>query len=402
MKLSVIIVNYKVKYFLEQCLCSVLKACKEMDAEIWVVDNDSTDGSREYFKDKFPSIRFIWNEANVGFSKANNQALRLAKGEFVLFLNPDTIVPEDGLSACIRFLENQQDAGALGVRMIDGGGNFLKESKRGFPSPSTALFKLFGCSALFPRSSLFARYYIGHLPETATNKTEVLAGAFLMAKKDVLDKTGGFDEDYFMYGEDVDLSYRITQLGYANYYFAGTTIIHFKGESTRRDLNYLKLFYGAMDRFVKKQSSSRMIVLNGIIRLGIYFRAGIAALMLGWKRLFSKRKSPLFQSALIIGSADDCRIISDHLVKTQGPSNKITCCSDLADSISIKKAILNSAAKNIVLCESVLSFKEMIGLINTINQPTRFWFHAHGSFSMVGSGDKDLPGGALGWNRLRV
>lgn len=300
MRLSVIIVNYNVKYFLEQCLYSVQGACAGIAAEIIVVDNSSTDGSREYLELAFPDVQFIWNNNNVGFAKANNQAIALAGGEFVLILNPDTILPEDCLTSSLQFFSDHPKAGALGVRMIDGSGKFLKESKRAFPSPLTSLFKLSGLARLFPRSALFARYHLGHLPEHEEHEVDVLAGAFMMIPKKVLNEVGTFDERFFMYGEDVDLSYRIQQAGYKNYYFAGCSIIHFKGESTKRgSLNYVRMFYKAMSLFVKKHySGSRAGIFIFLIQTGIFIRAIFSALA----NLLKKLGLPIVDALIIFSS----------------------------------------------------------------------------------------------------
>lgn len=278
MQLSIIIVNYNVKYFLEQCLFSVLKACANLQAEIIVVDNNSTDGSRQLLEQKFPGVYFYWNTVNAGFAKANNQALKYAKGEFILFLNPDTIVSEDCFEKCLSFFKSNPGTGALGVKMIDGSGGFLKESKRAFPGPLTSLFKLSGLAKIFPHSKTFARYHLGHLSKDETHEVDVLAGAFMMIPSKILNESGGFDETFFMYGEDVDLSYRIQKAGYKNYYFAGTTIIHFKGESTKKgSLNYVRLFYSAMSLFVKKHySGTKAGIFNMLIQTGILLRAILA------------------------------------------------------------------------------------------------------------------------------
>ena len=217
MQLSVIIVNYNVKYFLEQCLCSVLKACTDIETEIFVVDNNSTDGSRPFLEPLFPSVNFIWNDSNAGFAKANNQAVVKATGGHILFLNPDTIVPEDCFEKCLEFFKANPLAGALGVHMIDGSGKFLQESKRAFPSPLTSFYKLTGFTGLFPQSKIFAKYYLGHLSEKENHEVDVLAGAFMMLPRGVINKTGSFDEQFFMYGEDVDLSYRVQQAGFKNF-----------------------------------------------------------------------------------------------------------------------------------------------------------------------------------------
>ncbi|MGZ3852814.1 MAG: glycosyltransferase family 2 protein [Flavisolibacter sp.] len=281
MRLSVIIVNYNVKYFLEQCLLSVQKSAAGLEVQVMVVDNQSKDGSLEYLQPKFPGVHFIDNERNAGFAKACNRGLKCAKGELVLFLNPDTIVPEDCFTKCLSFFDTHPDCGALGIKMIDGSGKFLKESKRSFPSPLTSLYKLTGLSLVFPKSRVFGRYHLGHLDKNSNHEVDVLAGAFMMVRKSLLEKVGGFDEDFFMYGEDVDLSYRIQEAGFKNYYLSETAIIHFKGESTRRgSLNYVKMFYNAMSVFVRKHyGRTRAGVFNFLIHLAIWARAAVAAML---------------------------------------------------------------------------------------------------------------------------
>ncbi len=300
MRLSVIIVNYNVKYFLEQCLYSVQKACAGLEAEIIVVDNCSTDGSREFLEPAFPGVRFIWNSSNEGFAKANNQAIAVANGEYILFLNPDTLVPEDCFEKSIQFLRSQQKAGALGIKMIDGSGKFLKESKRAFPSPLTSLYKLSGLSVLFPRSKTFARYHLGHLSAEENHEVDVLAGAFMMMPRSVLKEIGNFDETFFMYGEDVDLSYRIQKAGYRNFYFAESSIIHFKGESTKRgSMNYVRMFYTAMSLFVKKHySGSRARFFTFLVQVGILTRASMAAT----GNLLKKAGLPMLDAGIILTS----------------------------------------------------------------------------------------------------
>lgn len=275
--ISVIIVNYNVKYFLEQCLLAVAEAFRNEPGEIIVFDNASSDGSKEYLEPKFPDVRFIWNEENIGFGKANNQALKYAQGDTILFLNPDTLIGEQCLQKTVRFLRETKDAGALGIKMVDGSGTFLKESKRGYPCVMTSFYKLCGLTRLFPNSRVFAQYYLGHLDDKQTQEVDVLAGAFMMVKKEVLEKTGSFDEQFFMYGEDIDLSYRIQKSGYKNYYYADETIIHFKGESTRRgSLNYIRLFYSAMLVFVNKHYTGFTAGLyRFLLKLAIGIRATI-------------------------------------------------------------------------------------------------------------------------------
>lgn len=297
MKLSVIIVNYNVKYFLEQCLHSVQKACRETEAEVIVVDNNSVDGSVRMVREKFPEVILIENRENKGFSKANNQAVRKAKGEYILLLNPDTIVEDDTLLKCVRFMDEHPDAGGLGVKMLDGKGKFLPESKRGLPYPSVAFYKIFGLSALFPRSKVFGRYHLGYLDKEKTHVVDVLSGAFMMLRKKALDQTGLLDEAFFMYGEDIDLSYRISRAGYRNYYFPEARIIHYKGESTKKgSINYVFLFYNAMIVFAKKhftQKNARLFSM--LINVAIYFRAFLSILT----RFFTRIIFPLTDGAII-------------------------------------------------------------------------------------------------------
>ena len=297
MKLSVVIVNYNVKYFLEQCLYAAQKAACKVSSEIVVVDNDSVDGSCQMVEEKFPGVQLIRNKENLGFSKANNQAIRISKGEYILLLNPDTVVEEDSFLKIVAFMDCTPDAGGLGVKMIDGKGRFLPESKRGLPTPEVAFWKMFGFSKLFPHSKRFGRYHLGYLSNDQVHEVEVLAGAFMLLRRETLHKVGLLDEDYFMYGEDIDLSYRITQGGYKNYYFPETTIIHYKGESTKKgSINYVKVFYNAMIIFARKHFSKgnarRYAIL---INLAIYFRAFIS--LLG--QFFRKAFLPVLDALLI-------------------------------------------------------------------------------------------------------
>lgn len=258
MKLSVVIVNYNVEHFLEQCLKSVQAAVKNIDAEVFIVDNDSVDGSCEMVKEKFPEFTLIESKENLGFSKGNNLAIRKSVGEYVLLLNPDTLVEEDTFTKVCDFMDEHPDAGGLGVNMVDGNGEFLPESKRGLPTPAVAFYKIFGLSSIFPKSKRFGAYHLGHLDKNETHEIEILSGAFMLMRKTALDKVGLLDEKYFMYGEDIDLSYRLLKGGYKNYYFAGTKIIHYKGESTKKgSLNYVKVFYKAMIIFAETHFSNK-------------------------------------------------------------------------------------------------------------------------------------------------
>lgn len=299
MKLSIVIVNYNVLHFLEQCLLSTFKALEGISSEVFVVDNNSVDGSVAMVREKFPQAICIANTENVGFSKANNQAMRLAKGEYFLLLNPDTVVQEDTFAKCIAYMDAHPETGGMGVKMIDGMGNFLPESKRGLPTPAVALYKLSGLIRLFPKSKTFGHYYMGHLPENETNNVEILAGAFMLMRKTVLDKVGLLDEDYFMYGEDIDLSYRILKGGYKNVYFADTQIIHYKGESTKKgSLNYVFIFYKAMQIFATKHFSTGQAKLyNFVINVAIWLRAAVSIL----GRLLRSIATPLVDAGLIFG-----------------------------------------------------------------------------------------------------
>lgn len=277
MTLSIIIVSYNVKYFLEQCLFSVKKAISNIQAEVIIVDNQSTDNSIPYLQAIFPQFTFYKNDKNEGFGKACNKGLSMASGKYVLFLNPDTIVAEDSFEKCIEAFENDKTIGATGVKMLDGRGRFLKESKRAFPSPVTSFYKLSGLAVIFPKSAKFAKYHLGNLDENSDHEADVLSGAFMMVRKTILDKLKGFDEAFFMYGEDIDLSYRIQQLGYKNLYLASSPVIHFKGESTQTaSLNYVIMFYKAMGIFVNKHyGGAKKFFFIFFIHLAILLRAAI-------------------------------------------------------------------------------------------------------------------------------
>ena len=282
-QLSIIIVNYNSRSLIEQCLVSVEMATVGIHTEIIVIDNNSTDGSKEYLPSKFAGVKFIFNDANLGFAKACNQGFRISSGNYLLFLNPDTILSETCLKDCISFFESHTDAGAAGVRMLDEKGNFLKESKRGLPSPSTSFYKLFGLTAMFPASKTIGKYYQGHLPENENNPVDVLSGAFMMIKKEVFEKVNGFDESFFMYGEDIDLSLRITQSGFKNYYLGKISVTHLKGGSTPYNYKYVGDFYGAMDLFVKKHYSDKSTMYRSFLYTGIGVRKMLAILALPFR-----------------------------------------------------------------------------------------------------------------------
>jgi len=299
MKLSIVIVNYNVRFFLEQCLISVQAALSNIEAEVFVVDNNSQDESVAMVAEKYPWVKLIANKDNPGFSKANNQAIRQAKGEYILLLNPDTVVEENTFVDTLAFMDAHPEAGGLGIKMIDGKGHYLPESKRGLPSPMVALYKISGLTGLFPKSKRFARYYMGHLSSDENHEVEVLAGAFMLMRHSVLKEIGLLDEDFFMYGEDVDLSYRIIKGGYRNYYFADSSIIHYKGESTKKgSLNYVFIFYKAMVIFAEKHFGGTYAKLFSVlINVAIYLRAFLAI----FRRLLERIAKPLVDAAFLAG-----------------------------------------------------------------------------------------------------
>ena len=373
MILSVVIVSYNVKFFLEQCLSSLKKAIDGISqpiggAEVYIVDNASTDGSTDFLEPLYPDFHFIRNKENTGFAKANNQALSLCAGQYVLFLNPDTIIAEDSLNICLSFFPDNTDAGALGVRLIDGTGRYLKESKRGFPDPSASFFKLSGLAGLFPRSKIFSAYYLGHLGEESTHAVDILSGAFMMVKKTVLDQIRGFDEQFFMYAEDIDLSYRICKAGFRNYYLPDTTIIHFKGESTQRDFRYVKMFYSAMQLFVKKHfKDGRSSILLITLNIGMRFRQALAFTLLPFKKSGRSLKSRL------------------PVFIREEPENK----KKIEKKLNLKNIPVSESANNrlaILFCESTkMSWKKIINEIT--NDPIRhiYYFHGEGTHSAVSS-----------------
>ena len=252
MQLSVIILNYNVRYFLEQCVLSVQKALEGIDGEIIVIDNASSDDSCEMMKIKFPQIKLIENKDNLGFPKGNNIGVAEAKGEYICILNPDTVVAEDTFSKILNTKNWQLNTGIIGCKLIDGAGNFLPESKRGVPTPWVAFTKIFGLYKIFPKVNLFNKYYAQHITENETGKVDILVGAFMVMKRELYLEVGGFDENCFMYSDDIDLSYLVLKTGKSNYYFQETSVIHYKGESTVRDGTYMKRFREAMQFFYKK------------------------------------------------------------------------------------------------------------------------------------------------------
>lgn len=405
MELSVIIVNYNVKYFLEQCLHSVEKAGKNIPMEVIIVDNCSADGSEAYIKDLFPGITYYYNSSNAGFAKACNTGLSVASGTYILFLNPDTIVPEDCFIKCIDYFKQHPSTGAMGVRMIDGSGAYLKESKRGFPGPATALFKLTGLAALFPHSALFARYYLGNQKEHTTTESDVLSGAFLFTGKEVLTKIGGFDEAFFMYGEDIDLSYRIQRAGFRNIYYPEATIIHFKGESTRKQsLKYIIMFYKAMSIFVKKHyGGARRLVFTMLLQTAIVSGALLTGISTMATAFFSftgvlfKKKADPAKGRLVIVAGDDNTGKMEETIEKAGLTPKVKEWIIIPGIHNnnlerLQKQTYSSQAA-IVFCESgSLPYTTIISAMETFGKDTTILLHGQKSQSIVGSPAKNSNG----------
>jgi N-acetylglucosaminyl-diphospho-decaprenol L-rhamnosyltransferase len=383
MILSVIIVNYQVKYFLELCLHSVEKAVMGLEAEIIVVDNHSGDESLAYLEPRFPGVRFLANIENIGFARANNQALGLARGEYILFLNPDTLLPEDIATHCLTFLAATPRIGGLGVRMIDGSGRFLKESRRGFPTPWVGFCRLSGLSALFPHSRFFSTYYLGHLRPDKAHPAPVLSGACLWISRAILAEIGAFDERFFLYAEDIDLSYRIEQAGYINYYNPAATIVHFKGESTRKDIRYVRQFYRAMRQFRQKHFKKGLpAVFDWGIGMAIRLREGLTMV-----------------AGLLQRSGDDHAGRGPLRTRVQGDAVEAARVEQLlaasGDRVIVGK---DEDADVLLLCEGLaFSFRECIDHVEELGKKAgpRVWFHARGSGSAVGSPDRKDRGEVL-------
>lgn len=287
MLLSIVILNYKVPLLVEQCLHSVWASIQGIETEVWVVDNDSQDGSVDYLQKRFPWVRFIANSQNVGFARGNNIALKQARGKYSLLLNPDTVLTPIALQNCVAFMEQNSQAGAVGVKMLNARGAFLPESKRGYPTPWVAFCKMSGLGSCFPHSKLFNRYYLGHASHREVHQVDVLTGAFMFMRTEALERSGFLDEEYFMYGEDIDLSYKIALCGYKLYYLP-IPILHYKGESERAAANrsgYVDSFYGAMDLFYRKHLQKRYPLLTPFILGAIKFKKNLE------KRKWRKQQS---------------------------------------------------------------------------------------------------------------
>ncbi len=361
MQLSIIILNYNVRYFLELCVLSVQNAIQNLDAEIIVIDNNSSDDSCKMMKLRFPNIKLIENKENSGFPKGNNIAVKEAKGEYICILNPDTVVADDTFEKVLAFAKSKADLGIVGCKLIDGTGNFLPESKRGIPSPWVAFTKIFGLYKFFPNSSLFNNYYAQHLNENQTGKVDILVGAFMVMKRELYSELEGFDENCFMYSDDIDLSYRALLQGKSNYYFHETTVIHFKGESTIKDGTYMKRFQEAMNFFYKKHFTIS-VFFSLFMKIGIVFFSFV--------KMFQGRvkPKPIPENYLLIS---DTEILREKLEnKLQKNTQRILLQNGnivFSQSISEKKNVA------VILDANYLNFKEAIAFFEA-NKGKSFTF----------------------------
>jgi GT2 family glycosyltransferase len=350
MQLSVIILNYNVRYFLELCVLSVESALENIDSEIIVIDNNSSDDSCEMMKTRFPKIKLIQNNQNIGFPKGNNIGVDQASGEYICILNPDTVVAEDTFEKVLAFAKKQNDLGIVGIKLIDGTGNFLPESKRGIPTPWVAFTKITSLCKLFPKSNRYNKYYAQHLDENQTGKVAILVGAFMFLKRELYNEVGGFDEDCFMYSDDIDLSYMVLQKGKNNYYFHETTVIHYKGESTIKDGTYMKRFQEAMEFFYRKHFKASFL-FSVFMKIGIVFFSLIKRIQ-GRTKIKSIPKNYL----LLSSSVTLAKIIALAVQKKVDFLDWKTEKKVNLSSISIRNGV------QIILDNEFVSFKECINI----------------------------------------
>ena len=354
MQLSVIILNYNVRYFLEQCVLSVQDALCGIDGEIIVVDNNSTDDSCLMMKNRFPEVRLIQNHENSGFPKGNNIGVEQAKGKYICILNPDTVVAEDTFSKILAFSEQQTDLGIIGCKLIDGTGDFLPESKRGIPTPWVAFTKIFGLYKIFPNNKLFNQYYAQHLTENQTGEVDILVGAFMLMQRELYLEVGGFDEKCFMYADDIDLSYLVLKKQKKNYYFHETTVIHYKGESTVKDEKYMKRFQEAMEFFYQKHFR-KSLFFSVFIKVGIIFFSFI-------KMFQGKPKAnPLPESYILYTSN---LILFDKLNAVL--KNKTLFFDFKKEKAVNSSLVLKGKRVEIILDNQYISFKKCIEILETL------------------------------------
>lgn len=381
MQLSVIILNYNVRYFLEQCVLSVQSAISEMEAEIIVIDNNSDDDSVLMMQQRFPDVKLIVNTENAGFPKGNNIGVANAKGKYICILNPDTVVAEDTFSKVLAFAEKQTDLGIVGCKLIDGTGNFLPESKRGVPTPWVAFTKIFGLYKIFPRSRLFNQYYAMHVPENKTGKVSILVGAFMVMERSLYIETGGFDEKCFMYSDDIDLSYMVLQKGRQNYYFHDTTVIHYKGESTVKDEQYMKRFQEAMEFFYQKHFQISLF-FTVFIKIGILFFSFV-------KMFQGKPKANPLPESYILYSSNE--FLSDKLGAVL--KNKVLFL-DLKKEKTVNSCLVSTGKRvEIILDNHYVSFKKCTEILETFKDKSiTFKIFPKNTSFIIGSDSKNERG----------
>ncbi|WP_026728022.1 glycosyltransferase family 2 protein [Flavobacterium denitrificans] len=354
MRLSVIILNYNVRYFLEQCVLSVQEAISAIDAEIIVVDNNSSDDSCLMMQERFPFVKLIQNRENFGFPKGNNIGVKEAKGKYICILNPDTVVAEDTFTKILAFAEEQQDLGIIGCRLIDGKGNFLPESKRGIPTPWVAFTKVLGLYKIFPNWKIFNQYYAQHINENKNGKVEILVGAFMLMKLELYNNLNGFDENCFMYADDIDLSYRALQKQKSNYYFAETTVLHYKGESTIKDERYMKRFQEAMNFFYNKHFK-KSLFFSSFIQIGIWFFSFV-------KMFQGKPKRKPLPEKYIFYSSNS--ILSEKLPSIL--KNKVQFLDFKKEKMVNSCHVFKGKRVEIILDNQYVSFEKCIKIIETL------------------------------------
>ncbi|WP_291131457.1 glycosyltransferase family 2 protein [Flavobacterium sp. UBA7682] len=381
MQLSVIILNYNVRYFLEQCVLSVQKALENIDGEIIVIDNHSSDDSCAMMKQRFPHIKLIENKENSGFPKGNNIAVREAKGDYLCILNPDTVVAEDTFEKILNTQYWQLNTGIIGCKLIDGTGNFLAESKRGIPTPWVAFTKIFGLYKMFPKSTLFNKYYAQHLAENQTGKVDILVGAFMIMKRELYNQLEGFDENCFMYADDIDLSYRALLLQKQNYYFHETTVIHYKGESTVKDATYMKHFREFMNFFYQKHFK-RSVFFNLMARFGAFYFSIV--------KVFKGKSKPKVKPAQYILVSDNEALKEKLVLKLQKSVERIPLENG---KIVISQTISKAKNTEVILDTNYLGFKKAIVFLeeNKIKSLTFKLLPVESSF-IIGSNSSDDRG----------
>lgn len=376
MKLAIVIVNYKLKYFIEQTLLSVAEATQGIDCRTIVVDNASGDGCADFLRERFPDITIVENKENVGFSKANNQGFDLAHdADYILVLNPDTIICRQTVDDCINWMDSRPDCASIGVRMLDGNGHFLPESKRSFPTIWNSFCKLFGLSRLFPRSRTFARYHLRYLPDDKPNEVQVLAGAYMFLRGDKLREVGGFDETFFMYGEDMDLAYRMASDGMKNYYLP-SPVIHYKGECTKTEsVNYVKIFYGAMHIFYRKHYPQRQWLSKIFVTSAIVIRMTMSLIskkiVKPFLRLFTLKKKK--KSLMTYVLSDNTDVMATAVNEGFDPDN--CALVESPDDIPSKPC-------NVILDDSRMTYSEIIRTIDKYSDDNRL-FHIYSSRNSI-------------------